>query len=74
LTKRRKTRGKINISNNFSDDVQGRNCQWEFPEWEIPDEKVSGWYMEFWDDPDICKKSLRVLFSEAQKIRCYPLG
>lgn len=53
--KKRTVMVKINIPNDFSDDVQGRNCEWEFPEWEIPDEKISGWYMEFWDEPDICK-------------------
>jgi len=46
---------KINIPNDFSQDVEGRNCEWEFPEWEIPDENIYEGGMEFWDEPDICK-------------------
>lgn len=45
---------KIKIPNDFSEDVEGRNCEWEFPEWEIPDEDIHGGYMEFSSEPDIC--------------------
>ncbi len=46
---------KIQFPHDFSNEVPWRKCEGAFPEWEIPNEDMYGWGIEFSNIPDICK-------------------